>query len=120
MVRCTLRDGPRDGEHREVPLPQCVETIGFESELWFKRLPSGGVGLVRGGMGRDSSWVGFTFDIYEKVGKVAHNAVEYRFLRSDSVLRCTEMTKQGKLCRNPAEPLSDVCRTHRKKTDAPK
>lgn len=119
MVRCTLRGGPRDGEERELPLAHCLDSIGFDSGVWFKRTPTGEVALIRGPFDKDSSWVGFTFDVYEKVGKVERNYVEYRFLRSDSMLRCTATTKHGKLCRNPAEPLTDVCRTHRKKTQAP-
>ncbi len=60
------------------------------------------VSLVRGEGRRQSHWVGYMLDVYEKIAPGSHGEVEYRFLRSESVTRCTAMTKQGKLCRNDA------------------
>jgi hypothetical protein len=116
MLRCTFRGGPRDGEVIDLPLPMCQARLAYESDEWFKREPSGGVAMVRGGDRRRSHWVGYSLDVYEKIAPGLHGEVEYKFLRSESVARCTAITKQGKLCRNDAEPLTDFCKTHTEKT----
>ena len=54
--------------------------------------------------------------VYEKIAPGSHGEVEYKFLHSEEVSRCTALTKQGKLCRNDAEHLSDFCKTHSRKT----
>lgn len=115
MLRCTLRGGPRNGEVIQLPLPMCQARLSVESDVWFKREPSGHVALVRGEGRRESQWLGYTLDLYEKIAPASGGEVQYRFLHSESVMRCTAMTKQGKLCRNDAESPSDVCKTHRKK-----
>jgi hypothetical protein len=115
VVACTLRGGPLNGDQHELPLYMCIEKIGFQGKSWFTRDASGGVALVVGeSPSGDPRWLNYTVHVYEKIGKVSRNVVDYRFLYSEEVTRCTATTKQGRLCRNQSEPLSDLCRTHLK------
>jgi hypothetical protein len=119
MLRCTFRGGPRDGEVTDLPLPACRDVLAVESDVWFRRDPSGRIAMVRGGNRRQHPhWVSYTSDVYEKIAPGSHGVVEYRFLHSEDFSRCTALTKQGKLCRNDAEPDADVCKTHGKKVRA--
>lgn len=116
MLRCTFRGGPRDGEVIDLPLPMCQARLAYESDVWYRREISGAVGIVRGGVRREHPrWLRYTVDVYEKIAPGSQGEVEYKFLRSESFDRCTAMTKQAKQCRNDAEPLSDVCKTHSKR-----
>jgi hypothetical protein len=115
MLRCTFRGGPRDGEVIDLPLPMCQARLAYESDVWYRRDLSGGVLMVQGGDRRKHPhWLRYSSDVYEKIAPGLHGRVEYQFLHSEHFTRCAALTKQGKLCRNDAEPPSDVCKTHGK------
>lgn len=113
MVRYTLRGGPNDGQQGDIPLPMCLDTIGVQGKAWFKRLPSGDVAIMSGGK-RDSTWLGYNLAVYKKSAPVEANAVEYEFVKTIAVTRCTALTKKGEVCRNDAEPEGTLCKVHMK------
>jgi hypothetical protein len=106
-----LEGGPLDKDILEdIDARHIQEKIRFPTLTWGRKV-DGNIEIIKGGK-LDKFWNFTAQDVYEKTLRRNGELIVYSFLETETVDRCSAITKSGNQCMKSARIGKDTCETH--------
>lgn len=110
-----LSGGARDGfMMKQIPINQLSYALSFSGDTFFAETDGCGVAVMKGPL--NDRWISYKEDIYTKVNNDnrgrSEGGVNYEFLKSAIVERCSSITKKNTRCLHAAIEGALHCNTH--------
>jgi len=106
-----LEGGPMDKEVLEdIDTRHVQEKISFPTSTWGRKV-DGNVQIMDGRK-KDKFWLFTAQDVYKKTPQRKDGLIVYSFYETQTVERCSALTKAGSQCMKAARIGQETCETH--------
>jgi hypothetical protein len=103
--------GPLDKEVlEEIDTRHVQEVISFPKTTWGRQV-DGNIQIMSGGK-KDNFWLFTAQDAYKKTLRRKDGLIVYSFFESQTIDRCSALTKAGSQCMKAARLGQETCETH--------